>query len=112
MKTQRQTTRSYTMLQDYIAKTIEPQFNFKKNGIYTTCNALSGLCDDYNGYNVSVVKEDGGWIVFADEHSQKDLSDHYDTPLFFKTKKGALKLALEFAQDFYRCYFENIYEND
>jgi hypothetical protein len=102
-------TTAADFLLKYTATPINPEFEFKKNGIYCECNSLGELNDSYV---ISVTKDDKGWVVFGEDHEPSEISKMYNVPVFFKTKKQAIKVAQELAEDMYTCTFNNIYEND
>ncbi len=97
------------MLLDYTAKPTEPEFQFKKREIYWECNCLTEL---NNSFVVSIVKEDGGYIVFSEEHEPEEISKIYTCGKYFKLLRDATKVAAELCQDMYNCTFTEMYAND
>ena len=83
-------------------KTSESRYDWVKNGAYYEINAFdsSDRC-----YGISVTKENGRWIVFAEDHNPEDLDGHPENG--FKTLYEAKAFAQQFGEYFQECHDEN-----
>lgn len=84
-------------------KTSEGRGHWVKNGCVYNMNAME-YGSEHDAYIVSITKEDGRWIVYAEDHNPEDI---YKNPANgFKTLTEAKAFAEDFAEYFEHCQDE------
>lgn len=84
-------------------KTSEGRGHWVKNGSDYNMNAVES-CSEHDAYIVTITKENGRWIVYAEDHNPEDIS--FNPANGFKTLTEAKAFAEDFAEYFEHCLDE------
>lgn len=68
------------------------------------CNVLASVGDSYYA---SISKEEGKWVVYAEDHDTEEMHFLLENGAYYATLRDAKVALIEFAEYFSACFVDN-----